>query len=281
MTMDKCKNALQMIKRMRPVRSSKHKGDYGRVLVIGGSEEYAGAAMMAGAAAKAVLAGGADIVTVAAPEKVAWAINTLAPEIMTIKLRGRIIGKMHIPELLKRAERFDVIAIGNGIGRKSDPTVRELVKRLSMKGKLLVIDADALKAVRLQDCRNAILTPHAEELRILLKNSGIRETGKAAIKRARKLLDNDVILAKGQKDRILSRAAEAVNSSGNAIMTKAGTGDVLAGLCAGFLAMTREVFISACAAAYVNGAVGDLLLKKKGRTFTATDMIKNIYRVYK
>ena len=61
------------------------KGDNGRVLVIGGSKEYTGAAALAGLAA---LRSGADWVTVAAPEKVAWAVNCLSADLVTVKLKG-------------------------------------------------------------------------------------------------------------------------------------------------------------------------------------------------
>ena len=66
------------------------------------------------------------------------------------------------------------------------------------------------------------------------------------------------------------------NKTGNSGMTIGGTGDVLAGLCAGFLAQTKELFNSAYYAAYLNGAVGDYLLKQKGIGFTASDMVELI-----
>jgi len=94
-------------------------------------------------------------------------------------------------------------------------------------------------------------------------------------------------LIKGQKDIIVTKKQILYNKTGNAVMTKGGTGDVLAGLCGGFLAQmgkkigTKELFKSACMGAYLNGAVADKLLKKRGRTFIASDLIDNIHTVWK
>ena len=264
---------LQKIRKSRPVRGSSHKGDFGKVLIIGGCEEYSGAPAMAANAAVAVLRSGADWVTVAAPEKVAWSVNCINPNIVTKKFRGDHFTLRHASQIEQLIKKHDVIAIGSGIGRRSDSFIRKIVR---MTAKPKVIDADAIKAIRIQDCGNAILTPHKKELELMMKNSRIH-----SMPELMKKLGDNVLLLKGKNDIIMSAGAAAVNTTGNAVMTKAGTGDVLAGLCAGFLAMTEELFTSACAAAYVNGKVGDYLLKRKGRTFIATDLIENIYKVYK
>ncbi|MCX8147436.1 MAG: NAD(P)H-hydrate dehydratase [Candidatus Woesearchaeota archaeon] len=254
-----------------------HKGDYGRVLVVAGSQDYVGAAALACMAAEAVLRSGADVVTIAAPEKTAWAVNCMLPDIITKKFRGRYFSKKHAADIIKLSENYDVILIGPGIGSRKETLAfaKEICKKIK---KLKVIDADALKAIKLQDVSNAILTPHIKEFEILSKNSGLL---KENLRDFRKLINNNVILLKGPIDKIISKNKIAFNKTGNPVMAKAGTGDVLAGICAGFLAQTKDLFRSACMAAYLNGAVGDYLLKEKGRTFIASDIIKNIHKVFR
>ena len=249
-------------------KATSKKGDNGRVLVIGGSKDYVGAVALAGLAA---LRSGVDWVTVAVPEKVGWAINALTPDLVVKKYKGDDFCVSRAKELLKFEKNFDAVLIGNGIGMHAKSFVKKYVKETK---KPLVIDADALKHIRLQDVKNAILTPHRGEFRILLKNSKLRQTNFI------KQLKNNIILAKGPIDTIISENKIVYNKTGNAGMSKAGTGDVLAGLCVGFLGQGLSLYQSAVNAAYFNGLIGDILLKKKkGFTYLASDMVEEIKRV--
>ena len=100
-------------------------------------------------------------------------------------------------------------------------------------------------------------------------------------KTAQKFLKkNNIILLKGRIDIIISKDKILYNKTGNAGMTKGGTGDVLAGLCAGFLAQSKDLLQSSINAAYFNGLIGDILLKKKkGFTYLASDMVEEIKRL--
>ncbi len=242
-------------------RSGSHKGENGRLLIIGGSEDYAGASALAGLAA---LRTGCDIVVIAAPEKAAWAINCMSPDLITKKIRGKEFKKRHVKEMLKLAEDFDAVLIGNGIGRRSDDFVKEFVKKVK---KEMVIDADAIKALSLKYIEDSIITPHRKEFDILLKNSKIDE---------KELQDNvgsNVVLLKGKVDKIVKKGKIFYNKTGNSSMTVGGTGDVLAGLCAGFLSQGYTKEKSACYAAYLNGKVGDEISKNKGYSLIASDII--------
>jgi len=252
-----------------PKRKSKsHKGDNGKVLVIGGSRDYVGAVALAGLAA---LRSGADWVTIAAPEKVGWAINALSPDLIVKKYKGDDFCAERAKDILKLSKEFDAVLIGNGIGMHAKSFCKKFVKECR---KPMVIDADCIKAISLDMVNNAILTPHEKEFEILLKNSGLNE------KNFKKKLKNNVILLKGPIDKIISKNKIAYNKTGNAGMTKAGTGDVLAGLCAGYLAQTKNLFQSALNAAYINGLIGDILLKKKkGYTYLASDMVEDIKKI--
>lgn len=262
------------ILKMKKRKETSRKGDFGSVLVIGGSEDYIGAPAMAAMAAEAVLRSGADLVTVAAPAKTAWAVNCISPDTITKKIKCRYFKKSHAEQIVKLAEKFDVVLIGPGLGREKETLAfaKEVSRRIK---KPKVIDADCLKAIRIQDIGNAILTPHQKEFEILLKNSRLTE------KNLRKKLGNNIILLKGHIDMIISKDKVACNKTGNPVMTKGGTGDVLAGLCAGFLAQGDDLFTAACRAAYLNGAVGDYLLRTKGRAFIASDLIRNMRKVFR
>src|SRR3989338_5864927 len=179
-----------------------HKGENGRVLVIGGSIDYVGAVLLAGMAAFRT---GVDRVVIAAPEKVAWAINTLSMDFITKKFSGDYLREEHAKELIMMSEDFDVVLMGNGMG-KEESTFR-LVMKLAKTEKLKVIDADAIKAVRLQGIGNAVFTPHAKELEILLKNSGMESIIKIKdleqkSKALQKIAGNNVIVLKGRTDSV-------------------------------------------------------------------------------
>jgi NAD(P)H-hydrate epimerase len=88
-----------------------------------------------------------------------------------------------------------------------------------------------------------------------------------------------VVLLKGATDTIISKERVVANRTGNPGMAKAGTGDVLAGLCVGFLGQGLSLFQSAVNGAYINGTLGDLLEKKKGYSYIASDLLMDLKRV--
>ncbi|MBS3135684.1 NAD(P)H-hydrate dehydratase [Candidatus Woesearchaeota archaeon] len=258
-------------KELRLPKRGSRKGENGRVLIIGGSMDYVGAPVLAGLAA---LRSGADWVTVLAPKKAGWAINCLSPDLVVRKVKGDYFLSKHIKDAKKEEKKHDVIVIGNGLGLKSKDFIISFVKKCN---KPMVIDADALKAISINIPRKSILTPHSRELEILMKNSNVK-----SIDKLQRILRDNVIIAKGSIDRIITKDKVYYNKTGNAGMTKAGTGDVLAGLAAGFYAQTKDAIMAAKMAAYYNGMIGDILLrKKKGFTYLASDMVGEIKRICK
>ena len=244
---------------------SSHKGDNGKVLVIGGSKEDTGAVALAGLAA---LRSGVDWVTIAAPEKVGWAINAMSLDLVVKKFKGDDFCASRAKDNLKLEKGFDAVLIGNGIGMHASSFVKKYVKQTK---KPLVIDADALRHIKLQDVKNAILTPHKGEFKALLNTSGLNE------KNFQTHLTNNILILKGPTDKIITSSKIYYNKTGNAGMTKAGTGDVLAGLCVGFVGQHLSLIQSAINAAYFNGLAGDILLKKKkGFTYLASDLVEEI-----
>jgi len=249
-----------------------HKGENGRLLIIGGSVDYVGALTLAGLAA---LRSGADWVTIAAPEKTAWAINTYSPDLITKKLKGKIITDKHTNKLLKLARDFDAVLVGNGMG--TNKATKKFVKSFVKKAQLpLIIDADALTCLTFKEIPHAILTPHKGELKIMCKNSKIICNSKSI----QELLGKNILVVKGPTDTIQTKTKTFYNKTGNAGMTKAGTGDVLAGLIAGLVAQGVPLLQAAKTGTFVNGKIGDLLLKKRGYySYIASDMIQDIKNI--
>src|SRR3989338_57532 len=236
-------------------KSESHKGDNGLVLVVGGSEDFVGAVALAGLAA---LRSGCDLVKIIAPEKVAWAINAYSPDLVTMKLKSDYFKLNHFNVVKNLMEQSDVLLIGNGIGLRNEAKkfCQKTIKNIK---KFKVIDADAIKSISVNDCENSIITPHAKELEYFLINSKINKStikqfnnekntekkSKLIKKTTQKFLSkNNIILLKGKIDIIISKDKIFYNKTGNAGMTRGGTGDVLAGLCAGFLAQSKDLLQS-------------------------------------
>ncbi len=257
-------------------KKSSHKGQNGRLLIIGGSEDYVGSLVLAGLAA---LRSGCDWVTIAAPEKTAWAANCCSPDLITKKLKGKAITGSHLNELLAFSKKFDAVLIGNGIGLSSE-TKKFCQRFIRRCEKPLIIDADALKVISLNDVPYGVMTPHKGELALLLKNSRMQpdlSLSPSTIGKIQRKLGDNVLLVKGPIDHIITKDQVFYNNTGNEGMTKAGTGDVLAGLIAGLIAQGVPLLESSKAGAYINGTVGDLLLKKKGYySFLASDIARDI-----
>lgn len=259
--------------KLRPRKRTSHKGQNGRVLVVGGSVDYVGAPTFVGMAALAIIRAGADLVTIAAPEKVAWAINCISPDLITRKLRGDWLKPSHVRPILALAENADAVVIGNGIGLR--PETRAFVKQfLARLRKPVIIDADALKIVRLQDVRNAVLTPHGGEFGTLLRNSKL--TGATMKKIQQQLKDNVLVLKGHPRTLIVSKTKTASSSTGHPGMTHGGVGDVLAGIIAGLMAQGNDAFTSCRIAVHVNGKIGEKLGKTMGFGYLASDMVREI-----
>lgn len=253
--------------KLKKRKKASHKGENGEALIIGGSGDYVGCLALAGLAA---LRTGVDWVTVAAPEKVGWALHTLTPDLVVRKFRGSHFTDRHVDDIIKMSRDFHAVLIGGGIGRKSGSFVRKVLKQIDRP---VVVDADGVKEARLQDMKNAVLTPHRKELRMLLENSGIKES------ELQENLNSNVVVVTGPADKIISKKEVKYNRTGNEGMTVGGTGDVLAGLAVGFLAQGYSRFDSACWAAYINGMFGDRLKKKKGYSFIASDLVEDMKKM--
>jgi len=261
---------------VKPRSPTGHKGDFGRLLVIGGSEIYSGAPTLVSLAAMRT---GVDLVYLATPEKNAYEISSMSPDLITIKLEGNNLNPANVETLKPFLASVDVVAMGPGMGL--NPQTQEFVKafvgEVEKAGKALLLDADGLKAfAKFKRPLKVplVLTPHAGEYAILTGETlpeGADERVPGIQKNAKKL--NATILVKGKTDIICDKERSKLNFTGNPGMTVGGTGDVLGGIVAGLMAQHVDPFEAAVAGAFVNGAAGDFVASEIGYHMVATDII--------
>ena len=259
-----------------------HKGDYGRLLVIGGSETFSGAPALV---ALAALRTGVDLAYVAAPQKTAYAISAMSPDLITIKLDGEHLNIGNVPALKTYIEKSDTVVIGPGLGlhMETKEAVKALIEAVEEAKKPLLLDADGLKAFAEFKRKlniSVVLTPHAGEYAILAGKrlpENLKEKALEAQKTAAEL--GAVILLKGPVDIIADEKRFKLNFTGNPGMTVGGTGDVLSGIVGAFLAQGANPFEAAVAGAFANGAAGDFAFAEKGYHMTASDLLYWIPKV--
>ena len=261
---------LKKINQKRDTNSTK--GDFGKILIIGGSQDYIGAPDLACNAALSILRTGSDWATVAAPEKVAWSVNCLSPDIVTKKIDCQYFSSKNTVEIIEFSNRFNTILIGPGLGDNKE-TLLFCNQVLTQIKQPKIIDADAIKSVQIQNISNSIITANKRELSILIDNSNLDIS---KIEDIQPFIGNNIIIAKGSIDIIISDKKIAYNKTGNPGMTVAGTGDILAGIITGFVSQNNSLFDSSCAGTYLCGIIGDQLFKEFGNGFLASDFIDKI-----
>jgi len=273
----------QLLKKIyKPRAKWSHKGMFGKLLVIGGSKIYSGSPTFN---ALAAYRAGCDLVTIVAPQRAADIVAKFLPDMITIPLKGDYLTENHTKEIFPLIEKSDAVVIGGGLGRnkKTIAAVRKILSYIAKIKKPCVVDADALHALKdLRLNKNFILTPHSQEFFVVTGKklrTDVYSRMKAVKKAAAKL--NCVILLKGYADVISDGIKIAVNRTGNPYMTKGGTGDTLAGICGALLARKINPFDAACAAAFINGAAGDLAAKKHNEATLASDVADEIKNVLK
>ncbi len=259
------------IRQFQERQPASHKGDAGRVLVIGGGA-YSGAPALA---ALGALRAGADIVTVAAPRNVSDIIASFSPNLIVRPLSGERLVEDDIPVISELIKKHDSVVMGMGLGT-AEGTLRAAMKIVPMCRKA-VIDADALIPDLLRaGLKDVIITPHAGEMK-RLSGADVPEDEKVKLEFIQNFARENklTVLLKGRVDIISDGAEVRASRTGNAGMTVGGTGDVLAGL-TGALFAKHDAFQAACAAAFINGAAGDLAFLEFGYGLLATDVIDNI-----
>jgi NAD(P)H-hydrate epimerase len=266
--------------------SASYKNKRGHALLVAGSNNYAGAAILAGNAA---IVSGVGLATIATPESAQNSIaSRVLPEVMTRGVAETESGAAaeeafdEIDEFIEKS--IDAVEIGSGLSASDDSTKR-LVKRLvEARRTPVVIDADGLTALAPFELKGSdelplILTPHEGEFLKMLGTKD-KEAVKERVGVVREFAwkHHVILVLKGERSLVGAPDGRVViNPTGNSGLGKAGNGDTLAGIITGFAAqaaqMKIDLFETCVAAVYLAGLAGDIAAEKYGkRSMLASDV---------
>jgi ADP-dependent NAD(P)H-hydrate dehydratase len=263
------------VKKFIPARKSKsRKGDNGKVLVVGGSYIYHGAPILSSLAA---LRSGSDLVYTSVPKINSQSTRAISPNLIVLPLVDSKLTRGAANKLLGQIPNdLDSATIGMGLAIKDIESLKTLVKPLLDSDVRLSLDASALVSgiLDLIQNKNVVVTPHAGEFKHLFGESlpnSIKERISVVEKQAKK--NSLTVLLKGPTDIISDGQKTFLNPKNIPAMTVGGTGDVLSGITASFLARNRNSLESVAAATFVNGLAGKLVQRRVGLHMVATDLI--------
>lgn len=261
---------IKTLPKLTPRPADAHKGDFGRVLVVGGSRGMVGAPALAGLAA---LRGGAGLVTLAVPKCIQLTVAGLCPCATSIPLSLDVKDEW-TPETIRQvrqaAETADVLAVGPGLG--VGPDREQLLRAILEQTKPVVLDADGLNNLSRIDNWHGmrrcgiILTPHPGEFARLTNMAASqvqadRESlAVEAITQWNRQASNvppAVLVLKGAGTIVTDGEKKYVNATGNPGMATGGSGDVLTGLIAALTQQKLSLFEAACLGVYLHGLSGD------------------------
>lgn len=265
-------------------RRASHKGDYGHVLLIGGSTGFSGAITMA---ARAALRSGVGLVTVYVPAEIHAMVAGSVPEAMVFPMpEEAAVPDAWVSEW--RINDFDAILIGPGLGR-TPASAKWVSALLAVSQVPVVLDADALTVmsgsipeIAAAQCP-VIMTPHAGECSRLLDCSPAEvqaDRRQAALTVAKRT--NSVAVLKGAGTIVaVPEGAMAMTMTGNPGLSKGGSGDVLAGLLVGLVPQIPDLYGATCLAVYLHGCAGDFAsIENSQMGMTAMDVVGQFPNVF-
>lgn len=276
-------------------KKDSHKGNNGKILIVGGSLDYYGAPAIS---AKAAIACGVDLTYIYTPKPAALAIKSLSEDFIVKESCGDYLSLDDLDNILELARDVDAVLLGPGASQNEETS--KLLNVLAMKlDKPLVLDADALKLVDyslINKKEDLVICPHYFEFKSFFKNqipddlardldkivdlkdySNFKKLNEKidALYEITRSIEGSVIL-KGEYDFIFNKNKVKINRSGNPGMTAGGTGDALAGIVLALLAQGADSWTSALLAPYINGKAGDLAYESLGYGFGAEDLTRYI-----
>ena len=260
---------------LAPRAPSGHKGTFGHVLVVAGGRGKTGAAALAGLAA---LRAGAGLSTVASAASAIPVIATHAPEVMTEPLAETPEGTIAASaDLARVAKDMTVIAMGPGLGREA--AIGQLVQQACDRFEQpMVLDADALVGQPAgSPSRVRVLTPHPGEMaRLSGKTTAQVQADRLGVARAFATERHLTLVLKGQRTVIAFADGRVwINPTGTPALGTGGSGDVLTGLIAGFLAQfPKQPDEAVAAAVYLHGLAGEIGARALGeKSLIAGDIL--------
>ena len=240
-------------------KEDSHKGENGYVGVVAGSRDYTGAPALSGLAA---LRAGADLVTVLTSEEIRDTVTGFSENLVVETYPGGYIGEGFLEKARALTDRCDSVLVGPGLGCPRHDILKELFESTEVP---VVIDADAIQPAIGSELSDTVLTPHRSETELILERYG-------SLQEFAELKEDTVVLSKGPRDMVVSRSETAEIDAGDPTMTVGGTGDVLSGTVASFMAQGLQPFEAARLGAEVNGKAGEIAARRYGNGALATDI---------
>jgi hydroxyethylthiazole kinase-like uncharacterized protein yjeF len=258
---------VQELKKIYVPQSGSHKGDSGKLMIIGGSVLFHAASLWSLQVASRIL----DMVFYCSVD----ANNEIVQKEKEEFRNGIIVPRTKIKHYIEEA---DCVLIGPGMPREDgieegDDDTKDLTEILlkDYPNKKWVVDGGSLQVIKPEILpKNTIITPHHKEFQRLFGLDAIPENAKLMAEKY-----NIVILLKGEKDYVANSSEIIEILGGNVGMTKGGTGDVLAGL-VGALYAKNEAFLAASTASFINKRAGESLAERQGIYFNASDLALEI-----
>ena len=251
--------------------SSARKGHFGRVIVCGGSDRYAGCLAFNGLAA---MRAGADLALVVAPRRAADIVAGYSPDLITVPCDTPFPDPDTTVEVLENA---DALVMGCGVARTTE-SHRALANIIERCTKPMVLDAEALHVLASRmgslQGKSALLSPNAGEYRILTGSDwpeGERERIAAVQELA--IQYKTTVIVKGAIDYISEGTRVHLDRNGSNYMTKGGYGDLLAGVAGAHLARGKDPYDAARIAAFVVGRAGEQASARLGESTLASDVL--------
>ena len=238
-----------------------HKGENGKVGIIAGSKDYAGAPALT---AKAALRTGCDLATILTSKSISSTVAGYSENFIVGEYNSDYFDTDSLEKALRLDKKVDVTVIGPGLGNPEPEAVKEFLKECNSHA---VVDAEALNYVKSKSIENAVLTPHKAEFEQIENDLDlIIERGNLVVK-------------KGAKDTIYDRDGKTVLEAGNPGMTVGGTGDVLTGIIASLIAQDLDRKEAAQLGTWLNGKAGEKATEKHGNGVLATDIAETVSEV--
>jgi NAD(P)H-hydrate epimerase len=275
---------IETIPKIKPRAVDAHKGNFGKVCIIGGSVGMSGAAALMG---RAALRAGAGLVRVAVPKSILPIVASIEPCFTTIALPEDDLGRISsraISNILDAAGQNDAMAFGPGVGVSSELRM-VLETLLAQEGLRLVIDADGLnnlagmKGWPASLKARPILTPHPGEMKRLWLGLFREQMPPDRQEQAAKLAHRtkSIVVLKGAGTVVTDGEKVYVNRTGNPGMATAGSGDVLTGVITALLGQGLSDFDAAILGVHVHGLAGDIAAKELGPVgLMTTDIIDSL-----
>lgn len=275
---------IENIPKLKPRAIDAHKGNFGRICIVGGCIGMSGAAALAG---RAALRAGAGLVRVAVPKSVLPIVASIEPSYTTMPLAEDSAGKISakaINAILDAIGENDCLAFGPGIGISG--ALRSILETLIEQEKLrLLIDADGLNNLsgiknwpkKLK--ANLILTPHPGEMKRLWAPLFREPLPAARQEQAGELAQRTktVVALKGAGTVVTDGQKLYINKTGNPGMATAGSGDCLTGIITALMGQGLSNFDAAVLGVYIHGLAGDIAAEKLGHvSLMATDIIESL-----